>query len=461
MHDVWEQLRDWVRVRLSLPIVIFALLVVVAAPRAFANQGDPAIGSLVDVASKLLESGDATQAYALLAPREIEFAGHVEFDYLLGIAALRVGKPDKATWTLERVLTLKPEFVPARLAIAQSYFALGNLAEAKTEFEQILALAPSPEVEAWTQKYLALIAEPPAPAPNSFLTGYAQMAIGYDSNVNASTDEGEVFVPRLGTLITLSPDNTQTGAFLGAIGAGVNFGQRITDTVSMFANANAGGQHNVNAEEFDTNWFNLRTGVTAGDGKNDVTLGLEGGRFGGGSYAYRNAVGVNVQWSHRVSAEDRFVMSGAYSLVRYPDLSVNNYNQILGAVFWEHALRRTSGNPVLTAGGYIGWDHDAEHRADGGQRFIGLRFGARTNITDTAIVYANLGGQIGPYLQENAAFLVTREDRQIYTSAGINVQLDQHWSLEPQISLFKQYSNITVDEYDRARFFLTLRRDFR
>jgi hypothetical protein len=45
------------------------------------------------------------------------------FDYLLGIAALDSGKPDRATIAFERVLAVNPNFAGARLDLAIYVFA--------------------------------------------------------------------------------------------------------------------------------------------------------------------------------------------------------------------------------------------------------------------------------------------------------------------------------------------------
>ena len=47
-------------------------------------------------AESLMKAGKPEEAYNLLEPLEFEHSGEVRFDYLIGIAALDSGKPDKA-----------------------------------------------------------------------------------------------------------------------------------------------------------------------------------------------------------------------------------------------------------------------------------------------------------------------------------------------------------------------------
>jgi len=69
--------------------------------------------SELEKAEALMKAGKAAEAYALLLPFEDKYAGDPRYDYLLGIAALDSGKPDKATLVFERVLAVSPDFAGA------------------------------------------------------------------------------------------------------------------------------------------------------------------------------------------------------------------------------------------------------------------------------------------------------------------------------------------------------------
>src|ERR1051325_6517870 len=81
---------------------------------------------LTDRAKRLLNQRQAKQAYELLLPQEGARAGDPEFDYLLGIAALDAGAPERAVFALERVLAVQPNNHVARAEIARAYLALGE-----------------------------------------------------------------------------------------------------------------------------------------------------------------------------------------------------------------------------------------------------------------------------------------------------------------------------------------------
>src|SRR5512140_876183 len=141
-----------------------------------------AAGPDLDQADALMKQGKAAEAYALLEPFEFEQSGNVKFDYLLGIAALDSGKPDKATLAFERVLAVDPNFAGARIDMGRAYFQLGDVARAKTEFESVLTQNPPPAAKATIDNYLAAI-EKLESAKKTRTTGYIEAFGGHDSNV--------------------------------------------------------------------------------------------------------------------------------------------------------------------------------------------------------------------------------------------------------------------------------------
>src|SRR5476649_1519848 len=73
-------------------------------------------------AEALMKDGKPAEAYALLKALEYDRAGEVRFDYLIGMAALDSGLPDKATIAFERSLAVNPDFAGARVGMARAYY---------------------------------------------------------------------------------------------------------------------------------------------------------------------------------------------------------------------------------------------------------------------------------------------------------------------------------------------------
>ena len=81
--------------------------------------------------------GNAEAAYEQLRGLEDDLSGNVQFDYLLGLAALESGNPQAASFALERALTVDPNFIAARFAMARALYASGTYDLAKAEFETL------------------------------------------------------------------------------------------------------------------------------------------------------------------------------------------------------------------------------------------------------------------------------------------------------------------------------------
>lgn len=111
----------------ALIIVLFAL-----------TGANVSADALLDSARTHINAGNPELAWKILAPLNSERAGDVEFDYLLGLAALDTGRRTEAVFALERVLAVEPEHAEARAEIARAYFELNELRRAKAEFDQVL-----------------------------------------------------------------------------------------------------------------------------------------------------------------------------------------------------------------------------------------------------------------------------------------------------------------------------------
>lgn len=57
-------------------------------------------------------------------------------------------------------------------------------------------------------------------------------------------------------------------------------------------------------------------------------------------------------------------------------------------------------------------------------------------------------------------FSDTRRDRQYDAVAGVSWRFARDWLLRPAVTLLRNDSNISVNDYDRYDLSLTLRRDF-
>jgi outer membrane protein len=418
----------------------------------------------LEKADALMKQGKAAEAYSLLEPFEFEQSGNIKFDYLLGIAALDSGKPDKATIAFERVLAVDPNFAGARIDMGRAYFQLGDITRAKTEFETVLTQNPPPAAKATINNYLAAI-EKQENARKTKATGYVEAFVGHDSNVNFATSQAEIAVPALGNLIfTLNPTGVKAPDDYMGLGLGGEVNHQVNSTVGLYAGADVRSRRNNTQDNFNSTSFDARAGVALGEGANVVRLGVLGGRFELDGRTNRDTNGVNAEWRHLINPANQLSAFGQYARFRFePTISVNDFDQSTYGVNWLHIAN--DGKGLVSASLFTG-DERAPERADGGKRFNGLRLGGQVQLNDKTELFGGLGAQFGKFELANAAFSsptesLTRDDRQYDANLGINWHYDMVWTVRPQISYIRNNSNISIFQFDRTDVSITIRRDFK
>lgn len=418
----------------------------------------------LDKADALMKQGKAAEAYSLLEPFEFAQSGKIRFDYLLGIAALDSGKPDKATIAFERVLATDPNFAGARIDMGRAYYQLGDFARAKTEFETVLTQNPPAAARATISKYLAAI-EKQEDAKKTRGSGYVEAGIGHDTNVNFATSQSQIAVPALGNLIfTLNPtgvkapDDYMTYAFGGEIS------HQITPELGVYAGADARSRSNMTLDRFDSTSVDLRAGLAMGQGANVYRLGVLGGRYALDDKSNRDTSGVNAEWRHLLNPSNQLSLFGQHARFRFePTISVNDFDQSTYGANWVHVYK--DGKALVMASVFNG-DERAPLRADGGKSFYGLRLGGQMQLNDKTELFAGLGAQFGKYKIANAAFSsptdsVMRDDKQYDANLGLNWHFDKAWTLRPQLAYMRNNSNIVIYKFDRTDLSITVRRDFK
>lgn len=412
-------------------------------------------------AESLLNAGQPADAYKLLEPFDFEFSGNVRFDYLLGVAALDSGQPDKATLAFERVLAVDPNFAGARLDMARAYFQLGDLPRAKTEFQGVLKQDPPEAARLTIQKYMDAIASLER-VKKFHATGYAEGAFGRDSNVNNSTSQSEIAVPALGNLIfTLSPTNLKTpdNYYSAAAGGEVNY--ELLDRVGMYGGIDLRKRGNQSLTSFDSSSVDTRGGFSLGMGEDTLRLGGTFSQFNLAHITNRNSYGLTSDYRHSFNPANQLNFFGQYGLNRFADsaLKINNFDQLVVGTGYLHILG--DGKTALFSSLNLTTEKAKLDRADGNKKGYGLRIGGQTSLHETMEAFANIGYQAGTYDKENTAFLANRSDKQVDFSLGGNWHRDKNWTVRPQLSYSNNKSNIPIYSFDRIDASVTLRRDFK
>ena len=132
-------------------------------------------------ARQLLQADRASTAYDTLRRLDDQHAGEVEYDYWLGVAALRAERPSEALLALQRAILNDPRHAGARLELVGAYLQLNRPGPAERELERLEALDPPPQARRAMRRFRAAIEQGHDPAPTHRVR--LGVELGYDSNV--------------------------------------------------------------------------------------------------------------------------------------------------------------------------------------------------------------------------------------------------------------------------------------
>jgi len=437
--------------RIRAALTALALILLLSGPTAaFADQ-------VLDQAKRLLEERKAREAYELLMPLQSQRAGEVQYDYLLGIAALDAGDAQQAVFALERVLAVDPNNVQARAEIARAYFVLGERENARREFKTVSESRDVPEAaRATVDKYLTQLTP-----QQTFLTGFLEAGVGYDSNVNSATNQGQIAIPALGGAIgQINPLGTQLPAGFAGIAGGFSVSHAITPEWWLLGNASYAGKFNFQHTEFNTGTLDGSIGARWNQGPNALVALLQGQGFAVDNTQYRRSFGGTAQWLHSLSARQQVTVYGQYANLHYPDQSPRNADRTIGGLAYSQAFQGKY-LPVAFASGYAGNEQtDNATFSYLGFKPAGLRLGGQLTLHPTVVGFGSLGYEYRDYNGVDPLFLTNRHDNQYDVTVGVNYVFAPQWTLRPQIAYTRVLSNIELNTYNRAVASVAVRRDF-
>jgi tetratricopeptide (TPR) repeat protein len=424
-----------------------------------AAAGTSARQKLLQDAENLIKSGKSADAYALLAPQQANLAGDPDYDYLLGIAALDSGKPDEAIFALERVLAVNPDNLQARAEIARAYFATGEKALARQEFEAVQSRHPPREVNATIQKFLDAINQ--GQGSTTLLSGYLEAAVGNDSNVNSATGSSQVAIPAFGGAIaTLNASGVETKDSFANVGGGGNVRHALSSDWAVFGGASFDERINSTQHIFNTGTINGNVGLNLTRAGDSYSAALQLQSFDVDSKRYRNGAGMTMQWQRNLQNSSQFSSYLQYTGLKYPDQSLRDANRYVLGMAYASVLGG-SYTPAVYLGLYAGEEKETQSGVPYlGQKLYGVRMGGEQNIAAHAKLFGSISIESRHYGGDDPFFLVTRKDTQADLNMGVKFDMRKLWTLTPQLAYTRNQSNIIINEYKRTVLSVSLRRDF-
>jgi tetratricopeptide (TPR) repeat protein len=415
---------------------------------------------LLQDAGRLIKSGKATEAYALLAPQQSERAGDPDYDYLLGLAALDSGKPNEAIFALERVLAVDPNHLQARAEIARAYFATGETVASQQEFETVQKQNPPREVNATIQKFLDAIERGRA-GERTMVRGYLEATLGDDSNVNSATGSNQVAIPAFGGAIaTLNATGAKLSDTFASASGGINIRHALSPEWAVFGGASFSQRMNSSWDIFDTGGIDGNVGVNLTKGADSYSAALQLQSFDVDNKSYRDGTGMTLQWQRSLDNSSQASTYFQYTDLHYPGQDVRDADRYVLGVAYASALAGEYA-PVIYVGGYVG---DEREQRSGvphlGHELYGVRAGGEMKINAQTRLFGSVSGESRRYGGTDPLFLVGRKDTQADLKIGVSYVFAKQWTVTPQFSYTNNDSNIVINNYDRTVLSIGVRRDF-
>ncbi len=403
--------------------------------------------AITDRAKVLLQRRDAQAAYKLLLPLEPQRAGDPEYDYLLGIAALDAGDPERAVFALERVLAMQPDNLQARAEIARAYLAMGEREAAKREFEAVRARQVPAEVRVAIERFLSAIAA----AEHTRIDRYAEFTFGYDTNINSATGMSSIAIPAINALaFTLAPSLSEQDDRFVNIAAGVNFTRKLDLAWSLVGGLSGVVRQNLSTSGFNTATLDGSFGVRFSRGLNAITVGVQGQEFALKGDRFRSTFGGVAQWQHSFDERTQATIFGQHAGLRYETQPVRNADRSIIGVAYAQAF---SGEfaPTLFASLYAGEEKEVNKLFPHlGHEPVGVRLGGQWRLGGGWSLSGSVSYERREYGGIEPLFLVQREDKQTDVSLGLSYLWRPGTTLLVQASHTDNSSNIVLNDFDRT-----------
>lgn len=425
-------------------------------------------------AQRLLNAGKAKSAYEKLAPYEFAQAGNIEYDYLLGAAALEAGYPDRATLILERVVAQQPNHAGARLDLARAWLAMGEKDRAKAEFLALKQLNPPETASIVISQNLKLIEQQERAERGPQVNGYVDGGLGYDTNISSVTSSFTQSVQQTYGISGLQPSGNAVqheDAYL-SLGGGINYTAPLKPGQQFFAGADLHQRAYFTQDEFNSTVLGGQAGVLWSGTQHTVKAALLAQQFWQEGASTSNPkptldhhfLGGSLDWKYKINGFDQVGLTLQAGQLRYDDLPYSSNDQYTVAGQWLHGMEGPL-HPILLANVYF-TSEDATTKlingSDNSREIYGLRIGGQISLTAELDFFALAGYQTrnDKYVGARAPGILGKDQLSDLTF-GLNWKLKKDWSLTPRLTLMHNDSNIPLYAFDRADFSITLRRDFR
>jgi len=434
-------------------LILAGLLASTSAHYAAAQSGGSA--ALAKAAS-YNNAGQSQMAYEILARLSDTQAGTPDFDYQLGLAAADTGRHTEAILAFQRVLAAQPGNSKARAELARAYALAGDIDTARAQFDTVVADPSLPDPV--RQRFDRLVRNYSQQIDGeSSVSGFVDVKGGWDSNINAATDETQLVIPLFaafgpGTLGAAARE-TESG-FIDAVG-GVSGVKALNRQSRLFGSVLGNYRDNFENKTFDQGSLTGTAGVGHTLANRDViSASGQAQHFWLGGNSFRTSLGAIGQYTKALSQGRALSVSAEYFDLDFKNDPLRDAERYGAGV--SFATRRA----VVSAA--AGHEETKSQLTDHlSFDYYRVSLNAEKPVSDRVSIVGGITGQIRPYDAPDPLFLDKRKDEQLDVSLGVKVRIiDDATYLRPQLSYTRNWSNFAINDYDRTVASIGLRREF-
>ena len=421
-------------------------------------------------AKQLMQDGQPARAYQLLESWEFEQAGDIDFDYLIGIAALDSGKADKATLALERVLARDPNLAGARLDMARAWYVLGDFERARQELQVLQAQNPPSGAAAMIKQLQTAIEHSEHDAKHGRRWGgYLEAGIGFDDNVTSVVNDFTDAAYQTYGLPGFMPTGSsvkRSSSFLTTQG-GIDFSQRLSEKWIIELDLDAKWRGLPRSQAYSSQQLDWRAALQYKRDIYQVRLGLNLQQFWQETEqpnANRRSQGVFAQWLRYVGNYNQISLMLAANRQHYPDIPYNDGDNFGLSFGWRHQFAG-KWKPSIHASLNLGKDQAKfilSNGASNDKESIGIRLFGQISPAENWDAFASYGythRRDRDYYARSTVVLFGN-DRISDVTVGFTWRAKTDWSLQSQWNYSRNDSNVALNQYRRNEVSVSLRYDF-
>lgn len=405
--------------------------------------------TVINDARQLLRDKEYQAAWQVVMAGSQDWLGEPDFDLVYGVVAMATENYHYAVFAFERLVANQSKNVAARLHLAKAYVAIKNYTGVlkQTEFlSQTQVINPAYDNIVQRLENIALNA---LNKQNLLIRQQVNLALGYDSNVNAGTTEDTIFIPRINSYVELFEDSLKSPDEFVSAFYGLSLKKPINQTSRWQFNLAGQGNHYQELDQFnfinlningsykqDFNWFGEALAVEVGVRTMPLWLG---GEF------YRAQHAVFTALEHKYSQVASFTIRGSYGVTNNATNALLDSTNTQMSVHYKVLVGEFFHDVSMTLR-----DEDNQESTSSGRFMTSANYTAHYTGFDKWLLIAGVGYQHSEYDAEHPIFISVRDEQLRTASMVAKYQYNSKLSFGVNAKVQDKSSNIELFSYNRA-----------